>query len=383
MNAVRTVLTAMTGLVGTACLMVGSAAFADVKAGVDAWSAGDYAKAVSEWRGPADKGDPDAMFNLAQAYRLGRGVPEDIKQAETYYARAAAKGHIKAADNYGLLLFQDGRREQALPYVVAAAERGDPRAQYLVGIAHFNGDLVAKDWVRAYALLTLANGAGLPQAAQVIRQMDGTIPLAQRQQAQTLASTMRARADSVRSSQLAAADLGVVTGEPPVVKAAPTVADATPTRRVPQAVVPVKVPPSASSGQSAIRAATGVQGTESPATAGADFARPAIVSAPPSVRTPAAAPNRVAQAAPPRAAPAAAIANGPWRLQLGAFSVPGNAERAWSQVAGKAALSGKVKVLQPAGKLTRLFASGWATQGAAEAACASLKAGGQACLVTR
>jgi hypothetical protein len=70
-------------------------------------------------------------------------------------------------------------------------------------------------------------------------------------------------------------------------------------------------------------------------------------------------------------------------LQLGAFSVPGNAERAWSQVAGKAALSGKVKVLQPAGKLTRLFASGWATQGAAEAACASLKAGGQACLVTR
>lgn len=383
MNAVRTALTAMTGIAGTACLMIGSAALADVKAGVDAWSAGDYAKAVAEWRGPATKGDPDALFNLAQAYRLGRGVPEDIKQAETYYARAAAKGHIKAADNYGLLLFQGGRREQALPYVVAAAERGDPRAQYLVGIAHFNGDLVAKDWVRAYALLTLANGAGLPQAAEAIRQMDESIPLAQRQQAQTLAASMRSRADSVRSSQLAASDLGVATDETTAVRAVPTVADATPTRRVPQAIVPVTLPPSASSGQAAIAAATRVQGTENPATAGADFARPAIVSATPSVRASAPPPARVAQATPPRATPAAVTAGGPWRLQLGAYSVAGNADKGWAQVAGKAALAGKTKVLQPAGKLTRLLASGWATQGAAEAACASLKAGGQACIVTR
>ena len=100
---------------------------ADVKSGVDAWAAGDFARAVAEWKGPAAKGDADALFNLAQAYRLGRGVPEDLKQAEALYASAAAKGHIKAADNYGLLLFQDGRREQAMPYVTAAAERGDPR----------------------------------------------------------------------------------------------------------------------------------------------------------------------------------------------------------------------------------------------------------------
>jgi len=41
-----------------------------------------------------------------------------------------------------LMLFQDGRREEALPYVQAASTRGDPRAQYLLGVAHFNGDLV-------------------------------------------------------------------------------------------------------------------------------------------------------------------------------------------------------------------------------------------------
>jgi len=155
-----------------AALFPGATAWADVKAGVDAWSRGDYAAAVHEWQGPADAGDPDAMFNLGQAYRLGRGVPRDPAKAEQLYARAAAKGHLGAADTYGLMLFQDGRREAALPYLQDAAKRGDPRAQYLLGIASFNGDLLPQDWVKAYALVTLANQHNLPQAASALAQMD-------------------------------------------------------------------------------------------------------------------------------------------------------------------------------------------------------------------
>src|SRR6186713_2724186 len=97
---------------GAAVLLAAFAAApaaADVKAGVDAWSRGDYTAAVREWEGPAAAGDPDAMFNLGQAYRLGRGVATDLKRAEALYAQAAAKGHLQAADTYGLMLFQDGR----------------------------------------------------------------------------------------------------------------------------------------------------------------------------------------------------------------------------------------------------------------------------------
>ena len=64
-------------VLGVAALLTALAAapaLADVKTGVDAWSRGDYAVAVREWEGPAAAGDPDAMFNLGQAYRLGRGV---------------------------------------------------------------------------------------------------------------------------------------------------------------------------------------------------------------------------------------------------------------------------------------------------------------------
>jgi cell division protein FtsN len=381
-------------LVGGSLAALAVPALADVKTGVDAWARGDYATAVREWSDPAAKGDPDAQFNMAQAYRLGRGVEPDQKQAEVLYAKAAAQGHIKAADNYGLLLFQDGRREEAMPYVTAAAERGDPRAQYLLGIAHFNGDLVPKDWVRAYALLTLANGASLPQAAQALQQMDTYIPLAQREQAQVLAQQIKQDTDVRRAQQLAAVDLALAgDGAPTTTQVATAPPEpALPPRgvtRIPQPIATVSVSPSVAAAQAAIAEAERVTGTESPATAGADFARPA---APPPAAI--AQPARTvraepAAAPPPRAAnPAMATApvqaaNGPWKVQLGAFGVKSNADKLWARLASNPALAGKEKLMIPSGSVTRLLAGGYDSEGAAQTACSTLKRAGQDCLVTR
>ncbi len=46
-----------------------------------------------------------------------------------------------------------------------------------MGIAHFNGDIVERDWVRAYALVTLASTAGLAQAGPALAEMDPQHPL--------------------------------------------------------------------------------------------------------------------------------------------------------------------------------------------------------------
>lgn len=334
---------------------------ADVKTGVDAWTSGDYARAVREWVDPAAKGDPDAQFNLAQAYRLGRGVEIDMKQAEALYARAAAQGHVQAADNYGLLLFQDGRRAEALPYIQAAAGRGDPRAQYLLGIAHFNGDLVSKDWQRAYALLTLANAVGLPQAKPTLAQMDEYIPDSDRQAAQTLAERMRGEAESARQRDLAAVDLALAPDNPsgPVVTVSP--------------------PMPAQSAPAMARAGASYTLPPASAVVSEANARSAVLAS--------TVPVRVAQTAPPpKSAPASATrvatpASGPWKVQLGAFGVAGNADKLWSQLASRRELAGRTKLKVPTGKLTKLLAGGFATRAEAEAACASLKAGGQACLV--
>ncbi len=354
--------------------LLASPALADVKAGVDAWEVGDYARAVAEWQGPAKAGDADALFNLAQAYRLGRGVTADSAKAREFYAAASAKGHLKAADNYGLLLFQEGEQEKAMPLVRAAAERGDPRAQYVLGLAHFNGDYAPRDWVRAYALMTLANGTGLPQAAGALEQMDKYIPIAQRQQAQSLARSMDDAAASQRASALAAADLGVR----PAAGAMPAPAPAMAPAPAP-AIARVAVPPSRVSAQVATQAPR--QAPAAPATARTiTVAPPAPTPALAPVPAPAPAPAPVRVAAQASVAPAASAA-GNWRVQLGAFGVAGNADKLWGQLAGNPALAGTRKALVATGKITRLHAVGFVSKAAAEQACTALQRQGQACVV--
>jgi cell division septation protein DedD len=178
-------------MAGAACA---APAIADVKAGVDAWARGDWATAVREWQQPAVNGDPDAQFNLGQAYKLGRGVPVDLAQAETWYARAAQQGHPQAQDNYGLILFQNGKRAEAVQWLEKSANRGEARAQFVLGTMMFNGDAVPKDWRRAYALMTRASSSGLPQAASTLAEMDRYIPLPDRQAALAIAREYEARA---------------------------------------------------------------------------------------------------------------------------------------------------------------------------------------------
>ena len=158
-----------------------------VKQGVEAWERGDFTGAVAKWREPAIAGDADAQFNLGQAYKLGRGVAVDLKQAEDWYRRAALQGHAQAQDNYGLLLYQNGKRKEAMPVLQTSADRGEPRAQYVYGTELFNGELAPKDWVRAYAMMTRASVAGIPRASESLAQMDRYIPAPDRQKGIELA----------------------------------------------------------------------------------------------------------------------------------------------------------------------------------------------------
>lgn len=334
------------GVVGAAALaLLAVPALADVKAGVDAWSTGDYNRAVVEWQGPASAGDPDALFNLAQAYRLGRGVEVDNARARKLYEQAASLGHVKAADNYGLMLFQEGEQAKAMPLIKAAAERGDPRAQYVVGLSHFNADYAPRDWVRGYALMTLATGAGLPQARDALAQMDKYVPQAQRVQAQSLARELEAGARSQRSAELAAAELG--------------------TRPAEQAPAPAPAP--------VVAAVTQPAAAKLPA--------PKPSGLPPAPKP--VAGLTLASAAQPAPKPAVQPVRkqGRWRVQLGAFGVAGNADKLWGQVASNAALRGTTKTLLPSGGLTRLLATGYSSEAEATRACASLKSEGKSCVV--
>ena len=335
------------GMAVAAAILFAAPAQASVKDGVDAWSRGDYPRAVAAWQKPAAAGDTDAQFNLAQAYKLGKGVAPDLKRAEELYLKAAQQGHLQAADTYGLLLFQTGRREAAMAWLVPSAERGEPRAQYVLAVAHYNGDLLPKDPVRAYALMTRAAAAGLDVAKTTLASMDQTLPLDQRQQGVALAAELETKASAQRTVQMASAGLG---------------SKATPAPLTPERV-----------------------------TAGADYANPVPVSSPvrvvsrpsivttlPAKVTPAPAKLAVAPvrivAAP--SSPTPSPASGAWRIQLGAFGVAGNAQALWGKLKGNPVLGGRQAFYVPAGKLTKLQAGPFGSRADAQAACGKLGVAG-------
>ena len=335
------------GAVAMAAACAAVPAAADVKAGVDAWSRGDYRTAIDQWRPLAIAGDADAQFNLAQAYKLGRGVPLDPALAESWFRKAAAQGHVQAQDNYGLALFQAGKKSEALPWLEKSVARGEPRTQLVLGTMLFNGDGVPRDYPRAYALMTRASSAGLQSASQTLAQMDQYITAEDRQRGTALAQQIAAQQKLAQAS--APATIRPQQAPAPIVRT--PVPSSTPAQ-----------PPRVAASTTPARTAAPARKAEKPAPKPEAPAKPAPKAAP--------------KPAPAKPAPAAARAAGKWRIQLGAFRDRANAETLWSRVRGK--LGGAQPSYVAAGPVTRLQAGGFATRADATRACA---ASGQPCVV--
>lgn len=340
-------------LAGVAVLA--SAAHADIVEANDAYHRGDFDTAVKEYRRLALTGDPVAQYNLGQAYKLGRGVPLDLNQALDWYKRAADHSPplAEAQDAYGLLLFQTGKRQESIVYLQQSANRGDPRAQYVLGTAYFNGDLVAKDNVRAYALMTRASASGnLPKASEALATMDNYIPLDERQRGLAMAREMEL---ATQNQQLATLD----PHNGPAASKTPT--------RVRNEDIPAS-------------AAAGVTYTPTPAPTMSMPKLPPIHPKKPAkpvepiVTTPPAAEVNVH--------PSHAVASGRWRVQLGAFGDQVNAQHYGEALLAKDPSLNDMKFfLVNAGSVTRLQVGPLGSKADAEHLCATLKARGQACLV--
>jgi TPR repeat protein len=105
-------------------VLIPLAAQAGYDEGVEAYSSGDYAKALTEFRAAADQGNVDGMYFVGMFYHNGYGVTRD--QAEAY------KWFRKAAD------------------------LNDPRSQYYVGIMTAAGKGVEKDPVAGAMWLVIS-----------------------------------------------------------------------------------------------------------------------------------------------------------------------------------------------------------------------------------
>jgi len=139
-------------------------AWADFKAGENAYHRGDYATALREWQPLAKQGHAAAQYNLGLLYANGQGVPKDDAQARQWYEKAAVQGHAAAQVNLGSL-FDYGRGvpqdfKMAVRWYRRSANQGNDLAQRRLGLLYERGDGVPQDYVQAYMWYKLgaANG---------------------------------------------------------------------------------------------------------------------------------------------------------------------------------------------------------------------------------
>jgi TPR repeat protein len=121
-------------LAASVLLTCGTAAAQDFRSGLSAYDSGDYAQALGDWTGLAERGDPKAETGVGFLFHNGLGVARDDV--------TAAKWFIKAA------------------------EQGQAEAQFLLGSLFFFGNGVPRSYVSAYAWCEIAETNGQSDAEE-------------------------------------------------------------------------------------------------------------------------------------------------------------------------------------------------------------------------
>ena len=146
-------------------------AMAGFAEGAMAYNNKNYTLAYKEILPLAKAGNADAEHLLGLMYYMGRGVPQDYKQALAWHRKAAAKGKADAQYVVGAMYYTGNAviqdHKQAVVWFRKAAEQGHADAQQVLGLMyryHIGG--MPQDNVIAYMLWNLAAANGSANAAE-------------------------------------------------------------------------------------------------------------------------------------------------------------------------------------------------------------------------
>lgn len=89
----------------------------------------DKKEAIALWEKAAENGIPNAADNLGICYRDGLGVEKDPAKAKDYFIKAATKDYENAQFNLGLFYESEKNEERALYWYEKAASQGHDAAK--------------------------------------------------------------------------------------------------------------------------------------------------------------------------------------------------------------------------------------------------------------
>jgi hypothetical protein len=161
-----------TGVAAAAALWLGLAgpALADYEAGLKAYTEGDYAEALKNFRADAEAGHAPSQAALAILYVHGHGVEANLATAVRWFTMAAEQGLPNAQHLLGRIYFSDalGPRDvaKAIHWFEKASAQHFGYSDLALFSIYYKGDGVAQDLAKAAEHARRAAEAGI-EAAQL------------------------------------------------------------------------------------------------------------------------------------------------------------------------------------------------------------------------
>ncbi|WP_170606149.1 tetratricopeptide repeat protein [Ruegeria arenilitoris] len=141
--------------------------------GLAAAKRGDMATAVKLWTPLAERGDPQAQYDLGWLYFMRQ--PKDCASAIKWWNKAGNNGHSVAQYNIALAydtgLCLPKNRSKAAVWYQLAAKRGYAPAQNNLAVLYDNGNGVERNKVKAYMWWTMAIENGHKRAPQFRKEL--------------------------------------------------------------------------------------------------------------------------------------------------------------------------------------------------------------------
>lgn len=131
-------------------------------------------KCVKILKRAVELGCVEAMVFLGYLYDTGRGGKVDKKKAMQLYRIASDKGSVQGRYNFGMMLREDERHEEAFTLLKAAADRGHTHAMYTTGKCYVHEEGVARDLDEAKRWFARAAANGDEESSAVFEEMNAS-----------------------------------------------------------------------------------------------------------------------------------------------------------------------------------------------------------------
>lgn len=146
---------------------------------------------LRRWQVDAEKGIPEAQYNLALMYDKGNGVPQNYEKSYEWFLKSANSGLESAQYALGYIyLHGHGRAKniiEAEEWLLKAALQGHAQSQFNLGLIYDIGEDLQMDSMKAYTWFYISMLNSYYDAEYMVKKMSGKMTSEQIDKIKTVA----------------------------------------------------------------------------------------------------------------------------------------------------------------------------------------------------